>query len=175
MAEEQNKADAAASGGSKLPIKTLIVLAVVVVVEAVAISAVFLLAGGPADVKADGAQVDPMADADRLVEELVLDDKFQNTKTGRTYVYDTTIYVVVKQKHREQVARYIEEMQAQIKADVAIIYRRAEPTHLLEPTLGTLKRMIKASLDEKIGRDEEGDPIIDKVLITKFSQFRADL
>jgi len=175
MAEEQPKAESPDSGKKKLPIKTLIVLAVVVVVEAAAISAAFLIAGKPADVKAQGALPDAEADANRLVEVQVLEHKFQNTKTGRTYVYDTQLYVVVKQKHQEQVARYIEQMQAQIVSDVATIYRRAEPAHLLEPTLGTLKRMIKASLDEKIGRDDDGNPIIEQVLITKFSQFRADL
>ena len=175
MAEEQNKKDAVEAPKKSLPIKTIIVLAGVVVVEAVAICGAFLIAGKPADVQAQGALPDAEADANRLVEELVLEKKFQNTKTGRTYVYDTQIYVVVKQKHREQVARYIEQMQAQIASDIATIFRRAEPTHLLEPTLGTLKRMIKASLDEKIGRDDEGHPIIQKVLITKFSQFRADL
>ena len=66
-------------------------------------------------------------------------------------------------------------MAAQISADIRTIVSRAEPNHLLEPTLATIKRQIKAALDKRLGRDEDGNSRVDHVVITKFTQFRADL
>jgi len=175
MADEQTPETAEESSKGGLPMMTLAVVGGALLLQVGVIAAVFFLAGGPAPVQAEGAIPDAEADANRLVEVLLVKGKFQNTKTGRTYFYDTEVFIVVKQKHQEQVEGYIESMTAQISEDTSIIFRRAEPSHLLEPTLNTLKRMIKASVDEKFGRDEEGLPIVEKVLITKFSQYRADV
>lgn len=154
-----------------LPIKTVIILAVVLLIEGAAISAAFLLTGGPDAVKADGALMDEMAEMEQPVEELVVADNFQNTKTGKTYIYDTEIFVVVKRKNRERVMKTLETMSAQVTTAIAIIFRRAEPAHLLEPSLATLNHQIKVALDERFKRDDEGNPIVQQVLIKKCTQF----
>lgn len=159
----------------KLPPKALLILAAVLVIEAAVISGVFLVAGKPADVKADGAAEDEAAIAEQLVEELVLADKFPNTKRGRTYIYDAEVYIVIRRKYQIQIQDELKSMTAQIGADVRTIISRAEPNHLLEPTLATIKRQIKASLDDRLGRDENGQSRVEQVVITKFTQFRADL
>ena len=175
MADQQTPETTQQAPKGGLPMMTLAVVGGALLLQIGVIAAVFFLAGGPAPVQAQGAVPDELANANKPVEVLLVKGKFQNTKTGRTYFYDTEIYVVVKRKHQEQVTGYIDSMTAQISEDTSIIFRRAEPSHLLEPTLNTLKRMLKASVDEKFGRDEEGLPIVEKVLITKFSQYRADV
>ena len=159
----------------KLPIKTLLILAAVFVIEGVVIATVFVVAGKPADVQADGAVEDLASMAELPVEEMVVADKFPNSKRGRTYIYDTEVYIVVKQKRQSEIRGQLDSMAAQISADIRTIVSRAEPNHLLEPTLATIKRQIKAALDERLGRDEEGLSRVEKVVITKFTQFRADL
>jgi hypothetical protein len=158
----------------RLPIKAALILGAVMVIEFLILGSVFVLMGGPADVKADPAKADLEATAEQPVEEFVIADKYPNTKRGRTYLYDTEIYVVVKRKSQDKVKELIKSMTAQISADVRTVIGRAEPNQLLEPTLATIKRQVKAVLDERLGMDEDGRPRVQEVVITKFTQFRAE-
>jgi len=168
---------AAPAGKKKLPIKTIAIVAVCLLVEGVAISGVFMLSGKPhdANAKVDHAAADLAADQEKPVELSVITDKFQNTRSGRTYLYDTEIFVVVKTKNKVKVEAQLKATAAQINNDITMIFRAAEPAHLLEPTLATLNRQIRAALDERVGKDTvEGKPLIDEVVIKKFIQFRAE-
>lgn len=177
MAEEanDNQTTTAQDGGNKrLPFKTLLMLVAVLLIEGAAISAVFILAG-PADVKAEGKLEDPLAAQEAPAEVLVLADKFQNTRRGRAYLYDTEIYIVVATKHREQIEAAIESKKAAITADIATIIRKAEPAHLMEHELATLRRQIQASLDKRLGYQlGDGEPYIQEVLITRCDEYRSD-
>jgi flagellar basal body-associated protein FliL len=170
MAEEQEQ-----SNKKKLPLKTILILAAVFVIEGAVIAGVFMMAGKPAEVKAEGAAQDEAALADELIEELVVSAKFPNTKRGRTYIYDSEVYVVVQRKNQSEVRSRLDGMSAQISGDIRTVISRAEPSHLLEPTLATVKRQIKAALDGRLGRDEDGQSRVVDVVITRFTQFRADL
>ena len=173
MAEEQNEQNEEQSKPKSRHLKTILILAGVLLIEGAVITAVFLLAGGPSDVQADGAVMDSVSELEELVEEKAVAERFQNTKTGKTYLYDTEIYIVIKRMHQERVKKVLKAMSAQLTTDVAIIFRRAEPAHLLEPTLATLQRQIQAVLDERLKRDEEGNPILQDVLIKKCVQFAS--
>lgn len=158
-----------------LPLKTMLVLAVVLVIEGVAISAAFLLAGGPAEVRADGAAVDEAALLEMPMEILVAEGKFQNTRSGRSYLYDTEVWIVVKKKNEQLVTKTLEASKAQIETDISRIFRRAEPAYLMEPELSTLTRQVRAALDERIGHDGQGQAIILEVLIPECKRYRSDL
>lgn len=158
----------------KLPIKTIIVVAAALVIEAVAISAVFLLSGGPADVKAQGALDDELAANEKLVEISVVEDRFGNYKEGRLYLYEAKVFITVRKKYQEKVVQQVEQMKASITQDINTIVRQADPVHLTEPTLATLKRQIKASLDERLGLDENGATRIEDVLLPGFTKIRGD-
>ena len=174
--KQNEAAPAAPAEKKKLPLKTILIVAAALLVEAGAITAVFVFAGGPAKVQAEGAAADAAALAEQPVEVLVIADKFQNTRTGRTYLYDTEIYIVAKRKDEAAVKAALEVKKAQINADVSTIFRRAEPAHLLEPTLATLSRQVKAALDQRLGHgavDAAASPV-QEVLITKCTQIRVD-
>jgi flagellar basal body-associated protein FliL len=183
MAEETKKSEqapeaAAAAGGKKFPLKPILILLAVVLIEGVAISGAFIMSGKPAAVSAStpGAQKDEALKLDQPIEELVVSDRFQNTRTGRTYLYDTEIYIVVRQKNDEQAKKILEANKARIRQDIRTIISQAEPAELLEPTLATLTRQIRASLDDHLGHDpQDGKPLIEKVLITKCTQYRVDM
>jgi flagellar basal body-associated protein FliL len=160
-------------GGMSL--KTIMIMAVVLVIEGVAISAAFMLSGKPAEVHADPAAHSEAAEMDKPVEILVVEDKFQNTRSGKTYLYDTQIYIVVKAKDEEGINAKLEVMSAQIAADIGTIFRRAEPAQLLEPTLATLTRQIKAVMDDRLGLDQDHKSRIQEVLLKKYTQYRVDM
>src|SRR5690606_10801136 len=145
----------------KLPLKPLLILLAVVLIEGAAISTAFLLSGKPAAVSAEvGAEKDEALKLEEPIEELVVSDRFQNTRTGRTYLYDTEVYIIVRRRHQEQVKKLLEARRAQIRQDIRTIISRAEPAQLNEPTLATLTRQIRAVLDDRIGRDaQDGKPL----------------
>ena len=169
---EQNETEAPAKKG-KLPLKTLLVLAVILLLE-VALAIAMISMARPAPVKAEGAAEDMAALAERPVEELVVADKFANTRQGKTFIYDTEVYIVVRQKNQNQTREMIETMSARISTDIGMIVSMAEPSHLLEPTRATLTRQIKAVLNQRLGKDAQGEPIVEQVLVRKLTQFRAD-
>ncbi|MEQ9453288.1 MAG: hypothetical protein RLN76_01680 [Phycisphaeraceae bacterium] len=172
MAEEANQQETPKKG---LPIKTLIAVAAVLVIEAVVIIGVFWFNSGPQTVEADIRAADAAAMAELPTEVLVISEKFQNTRTGRAYLYDTEVYVVIKARDVGIIEDKIDTFRAQIGTALATIFRRAEPSFLLEPDLSTLRRQIHAALDERFGNDEEtGKSYIQQVLIPKCTQFRSD-
>ena len=62
------------------------------------------IAGGPDEVRADPALEAAVVDeGEKICEVLVLDAKLPNNRSGVTYLFDSEIYVQVKQKHAERV------------------------------------------------------------------------
>lgn len=153
--------------------KAIIIVVVVMVIEAVAFLGMMMMSGPDAAEAADVVP-DEQAELDKPVEVLVVEGKFDNQRTGRTYLYDTKIVVLVSQRHAEQFQADVEASQTQVSVDIQTIFRRAEPAHFQEPTRATLTRQVKAKLDERFGTDAEDQPIIDEVLIAKCLAIRMD-
>ena len=173
---QANAIDKAVGARRKGPnLKTLIVLVAAFLIEGVVIASVFILSGKPADVQADGAAADEAANAERLVEISILDDKFTNTLTGHTYIYETEVYVQVRHKHKKLVEEKLERMKARIRTEIGTIFRGAEPSELHETSLATIKRKIGAIFDELFGRSAKGEKLVQEVLIPKCTQYRADI
>ncbi|MCE9591839.1 MAG: hypothetical protein K8S99_15095 [Planctomycetes bacterium] len=164
----------AAAGGKKLPMKAIMVLAVALIIEGVAISAAFMIAGKPAAVHADPAAKSEADEAEKPTEMMVISDKFQNNRSGRSYIIDTEIYAVVRRKNQSQAEEDLKGKEAMVAADITMIFRKAEPNVLLEPSLSTLTRQIQSALEERLGTDSEKKPIVEQVLIKKFTQIPID-
>ncbi|MBL4700442.1 MAG: hypothetical protein JKX85_04215 [Phycisphaeraceae bacterium] len=160
---------------SKMPLKAVIVVAAILMIEGLGISAAFMFAGKPSPVQADAAAVDAEALGNQLVEEMVVSEKFPNSKMGRTYLYDTEVYILIRRKHRDQVMQRMENMSVRVSSEIGIIFRSIDPLMLEEPTLATLRRQIKAKMDAMFGKDaQSGKPLVEEVLIRKCTRFRAD-
>ncbi len=151
-----------------------LVLGAVLLLEAGTIGLTMMFSGGPKVAEAQGLTPDAQAAAEKPVELLLVKDQFPNQRTGRTYIYDAEIFITVRNKDADKTKTRIADMTATLATEVAVIFRRAEPTQLREATLATLTRQIKAAVSEKIGEDAEGEPIVKDVLIRKCIEFRAD-
>ncbi len=185
MAKEPAKKSASSGKGEPAPppaavkpgrsnLKVAIAVVVILLLEVGTVVVTMMLTGGPKSVEGHSTLTDQQAEQARPVELMVIKDQFPNQRTGRVYLYDTEIWITVQKRESERVKAQVQNMQATIATDLAVIFRRAEPAHLTEPTLATLNRQIKAALDERVGRDAEGRPILQEVLIKKCTQFRAD-
>jgi len=177
MADEENNAEAAEEGGKKggLPIKTIIVVAVAMVLEGAVLVGVFMFGGGPEPVEASQLEEDALAGAMDEVEISVVADKFQNNRRGIAYTYDAEVFITIQERHAEKIEPKIEKLQNTFRDDVAKIFRQAEPSHLNEVELLTIKRQVKDAVNDRLGTDEEGDYYVVNVLIPKCQQYRSDL
>ena len=126
--------------------------------------------GGKKDDHGSGAaKADPKR---KTVELSVLDFKAPNKQTGRSFLYEVSVFVVTKADFEQQVKDTIKAREHLIKDRVRTIIAQNDPEKLgggSEPGLETLRRQIKHQLDEIIG---EG--MIDEVLVPKCIPFRTD-
>jgi hypothetical protein len=158
------------------PVRLIIIVGGILALEAVVIIGAMMLLGGPPEVKAaEVAAVLETPEDERIVEILVLDAKLPNNKSGMTYLYDTEIYVQVKQRYADGVAEELSQFRNEIKSEITAVWRTAEPRHLQEPRLQSLTRRIQTMLSDRFGVDRQRDePIISKCVIVMGMGFRID-
>ena len=111
-------------------------------------------------------------DAKKTVEVPVLDFKAPNKVSGRTFLFDVSIFAATKGANEERVKAAIKDREALIKDRVRTIIAQADPEKLMgssEPGLETLRRQVKYQLDMIVG---EG--LIDEVLVPRCIPIRSD-
>ena len=176
--QEQSKPEAPAPAPEKkgLPIKTILVVLVMLVVEGAGVVAVMTIMGKPSEVAAVGIEDDPALELERIVEIPVLHEKFTNSSQGRVWIWDTEVIVQVKQLHAEEVKARIEDKEALIRTGVSKIIAAAQHNYFNEPGRETLTRQIHDFLDkpEVLGTDAEGNPKVQDVLLPSCIGFPAD-
>lgn len=163
---------------SAMPVKAVGIIVAVLVLQWGSLVGLYMFMGAPTPVAAESGghggghgEGEAAIAGDLPVEVLVCGEKFPNTRTGRTYVYDAEVYVVVQRKYQERLEGQVKNMSAQISEDIREIVSRADRATLNEPTLATVKRQIKNRLDERFGRDEQGKSIIEQIVVKKFTEF----
>jgi len=174
MADSTTPASPKSGGSSKL--KTMIAVAVMLVLEAAVIIAVMMFAGGPPSVEAMPTSGELVSSEDeKIVETLILDAKLFNSRTGVPYLYNTEVYAHVKRKHAEGVCEELEQFQNEIKAEIAAIWKLAEPHQFQEAKNESLTRKVYALLNERFGNDlETGESIIQKCIVYMGTGLRVD-
>ena len=113
-----------------------------------------------------------MADSKRAVEIEVLSFRAPNKLSGRTFLYDVSIYAVAKSTNEATVNQAIKDRKNLITDRIRTIIAQTDPEKLgggSEPGLETLRRQVKYQLDQIVG---EG--LIDEVLVPRCIPFRTD-
>ncbi len=119
-----------------------------------------------------GAAATGAGDKKKVVELKVLDFRCPNKVSGRTFLYDGSIYAVTTAENADKVKQTLADRGALIQDRVRTIIAQADPEKLgggSEPGLETLRRQVKFQLDEIVG-----DGMITEVLVPKCTPFRAD-
>jgi flagellar basal body-associated protein FliL len=179
-------AETAASKAGMLK-KTPVLLGTVMLLEAAVLFAGFKMLGGGGPQAAAGAELATSEHGDghgdgkgegktgharKSVELLVVDFKAPNKASGRTFLYDVSIFVVTKSEREQLVKDTLKEREALIKDRVRTIIAQSDPEKLTggsEPGLETLRRQVKYQLDIILG-----DGVIEEVLVPKCIPFRTD-
>lgn len=161
--------------------KTPVLLGGVMLIEALVLFAGFKLFGAKPHVS-DAAALSA-ADAGegtgggaakkgKTVEVEVGNFKALNRTNGRTYLYDISIYIVVKPQNEGKATDAIKDAKALIEDRIRTIIAESDPEKLgggSEPGLETLRRQVKFQLDRIVG-----DGIIEEVLVPQCLPFRTD-
>jgi len=186
-AEAASAAAAAPAKGGGFLTKMPVLLGGVMLIEAVVLFAGFkFLNGGAKNASAaDLTTLDKTSagnsgasgaagatDASDSTEIELLDSRFPNKQSGRTFLYDIQIYLSCKKNVADKVKAIIGDHTALIADRVRTIIAESDPDKLgggSEPGLETLRRQVKYQLDEIVG-----DGMIDDVLIPRCIPFRTD-
>lgn len=178
---DKGHADKPAGGkASGLLAKTPVLMGIVMLLEAVVLFAGFKFLGGGAKAAgaADHGAVDEHKPGDakskdkKTVELAILEFRAVNKVSGRTLLFNVSIFATVKADHEEAAKKTIADRKALITDRVRTIIAQSDPEKLgggAEPGLDTLRRQVKHQLDEIIG---EG--LVDEVLVPRCIPFRAD-
>lgn len=175
-AAAQPPAAAAESAAPKkgLPIKTIGIVAAVMVLEAGAVFMVVSMASKKPDAAAAAELHHEVDDGEALVELPLIEDKFQNMQTGRAWIWDVTIFLKVKKKHEEFVHGQLEARAAEVKEGISLIFRRATHAQLKEPGLESVNRLLTTYINEIIEPAPDGTSRIERVILPKCRGFPAD-
>lgn len=178
MAEEKGAAPAAPESTEpakkKPPIKTIAIVLVLLVVEAVVVFLVVGMVGGPGKAKGEEIVHTEEDAVEQTTEVQLVADRFPNHNTGRVWLWDTEVQIKIHQRDLESVEQTIAERSAEIRTGISQIVRTAHHNHLKEPNLETLTRQITAYLRGVFGQDGEGRERVVAVLLPKCVGFPAD-
>ncbi len=173
-AENASKKSESKDSGSQM--KTIVIVATILLIEAAAVIGVLMFIAGPSTVGATGlATTDEIVGDERIIETMVIHAKLPNSRSGVTYLYDTEIYVQTKERHAGRVNRELEQFNNEIRAAITAIWRTAEPHHFQEPNLETLTRNVDALLSDRFGLDPmTEEPVVQKSVVVMGTGFRID-
>lgn len=166
MPEEQPQEEAPKPSG-KLSVKMLGIIAGIMLAEG---AAVYFLVSMTAGSSSSAMSVEGSAEAEleQTKEILLIEDRFPNISSGTIWLWDTAIYLKVRNKNVERVTKVMEQREAEIKEGVSQIFRRAQDAHLRhDPGLETLTRQITAYLNEVFGTDRDDLSLLERVIIPK--------
>lgn len=138
------------------------------VAEAAAIVGLFAFVGRPTTTLADAPAIDAESE---VIEEIPLfEGRLSNDRAGSVFVFDTEIYVQVRKSEVERIRREIERTRHELRAEIAAIWRSAEPANFQEPRFETLTARLDATLRDRFNR--AGRQGVSKVVVVSGAGIR---
>jgi len=173
MAPEASDTQPVLSGKGGRKLMPVILIGAVMALEGVG---VFFLAKvispGPASVEAaeskGGEKGAVDGNVDHYAELELAECRPSNMMSGRFVTFQIRVSGLVDQKDLERAGKMVSAKRARIEDGVNTVFRSAEPKHLSEPELVTMKRRLKHEFDQIFGDDQ----LIKQVLIPQMLQSR---
>lgn len=106
------------------------------------------------------------------VEVALVDIRAPNKLSGRTFIYDVSVFAVVKDDKAEEFKAAVKAREASIRDRIRTIIAQLHPDKLgggNEPGLETLRRQIRYQME-----DIAGEGVIVEILVARCIPFRAD-
>lgn len=174
MADEKPQpAGDSSSSKKKLPLKTIVIVLAMLVIEAGVLIGAITMFGGPSKAVADDGVVEPSPD-ELLVEIPVVHEKFNNSATGRVWLWDTEVLVQVREKDQAAIEETLARRQAEIRTGISAIVASAQHGYFTEPGRQTLTRQLTDYLREVFKQRGETESRVTMVLVPKCVGMPAD-
>lgn len=141
---------AASQGSAAGTFKVAALTTALLVGEAAAIVGLFAFVGRPASTNAEPTVT--AAEEDVVEEVPLFEGRLSNDRAGTVFVYDTDVYVQVRKGEAERIRREIDRARHELRAEIAAIWRSAEPAHFQEPRFETLTARVEAMLRDRFNR-----------------------
>ena len=176
MAETQNTTsnESTAPQGLARHFKTLALAAGLLIAEAALFVGGFMYlspGSGTADMAEVLAEETPVAD--RISEIELVDEKMTNDRLGAVYVYPVEVYVHVPEDHALWLSDLVSQFQHEIRAEMATLWRQADPAVLQDPRMKVMTDRIETLLRTRF--EGEAKPELSrivKVVIVSGTGFR---
>ncbi len=177
MADTQDTTsnDSKTSQGAGRHFKTIALAAGLLIAEAALFVGGFMYlapGSGTADMVEVLAEEAPLVD--RISEIELVDEKLTNDRLGAVYVYPVEVYVHVPEDHALWLTDLVSQFQHEIRAEMAALWRQADPAVLQDPRMKVMTDRIETLLRTRF----EGEPQpelsrIVKVVIVSGTGFRV--
>tara|TARA_B100001059_G_scaffold194048_1_gene198047 strand:- start:394 stop:933 length:540 start_codon:yes stop_codon:yes gene_type:complete len=176
MADTQNKTsnDSPAPQGVARHFKTIALAAGLLIAEAALFVGGFMYLApdtGTADMAEVLAEEVPVVD--RISEIELVDEKMTNDRLGAVYVYPVEVYVHVPEDHAIWLSDLVSQFQHEIRAEMAALWRQADPAVLQDPRMKVMTDRIETLLRTRF--EGEAKPELSrivKVVIVSGTGFR---
>ena len=172
MAEEKPAKDDIQKPKSKLPLKAMLILLSVMLLEGAVVSVFFVMKGGPRP--AEGS--DPIAETETSVNNnyaevmLVQDFQVDNYMAGRSRMIVTLeVAAKVESTNKEKLEQSVSGHSKEILNAVRVLVSSAQPDQIKDPKLEVIKRKVKSCVEEIVG---EG--MIQEILMPIWQTYVAD-
>lgn len=156
----------------KLPMKTIIIILGVLLLEGGTISMFTILKGDPKPAAATSPIEGTAAEPTKPMFEVSLAENFSvdNYTRGKSKLV-VTMNVTAKadESQKENLTKKVEASKSEIKDGIRALISMAQPDEVRDPKLQVIKREIKSCIEEIIG---EG--MIEEVLISEWQTYTAD-
>ena len=110
-----------------------------------------VLMGSPGGAMADDLVVEPPSADAMMIEIPFLDERLQNGQSGLTHVYDVEIIMQTAACDAAHLKQALSRCGHEVRAALVHGWRSANPAHLDEPNLGTMKRRYEDLMLERFG------------------------
>jgi len=156
----------------KLPLKTILLILAVLLLEAGTIS-IFTVFGGQPKPADQTNPIEGTADTQtKTIAEVSLAENFivDNNVSGRVRLVVTMeVSAKVEKAYQEQLKTLVTDHQTEIKDSIRTLVSSAQPDEIKDPKLQVLKREIKNGVETIIG-----DGLIEEILIPNWQAMSAE-
>lgn len=172
MAEEALATAEEQKPKSKLPLKMILIVGGVLLLEGAMVSMFWVMKGGPEPAEATSPIENTQEIPSKGFAEVVLAESFQvdNYMKGRTRTMVTLeVYARVEKKKFDELTELAEAHSKELRDRIRTLVSSAQPNDLKDPNLEVIKRMIKDAVEKIIG---EG--FVNEILLPKWSSVTVE-
>jgi len=173
MANDEQAANEVQKPKPKLPLKTVLILLGILLIEGGGISLFWAMKGGPKQADATEAIEATEESPEKTMMEIMLAENYQvvNYTIGKIRIMVTLDAVAqAQQANQEKLQTKVKEHKNEILNTIRVVVMKAQPEDIKkDPELKKIRRQIKAGVEKIVGND-----LVEDILLPVWQPFDSD-